>query len=148
MRPPFHHVIMNLPASATTFLDAFQGACPRSLWPPDALPLVHCYAFAADPEDHAGATRSLQMGQASSAKLEAEPGAGLQQRLAQALGHPLDSPLSVHNVRDVAPKKHMLCLSFRVPGAAAFPDESCRQPACEQPEQDQEQEAACKRQRT
>lgn len=36
------------------------------------------------------------------------------------LGGKLDAPPVVHTVRDVAPNKLMLCLSFRVPEAVAF----------------------------
>ena len=57
-KPPFHHAILNLPASATTFLDAFRGACPRDLWQEDNLPWIHCYAFAVSADDVAGALPS------------------------------------------------------------------------------------------
>ncbi len=36
----------------------------------------------------------------------------------------MDRPPSVHIVRDVAPNKLMLCISFRVPAAVAFSRES------------------------
>ena len=40
----FSHVLMNLPASALTFLDSFVGAFDRSTWKAP-LPMVHCYCF-------------------------------------------------------------------------------------------------------
>ena len=42
---PWQHAIMNLPASAIDFLDAFRGAFARALWSEEQLPLIHCYAF-------------------------------------------------------------------------------------------------------
>uniref|UniRef100_A0A1D1ZW67 tRNA (guanine(37)-N1)-methyltransferase n=1 Tax=Auxenochlorella protothecoides TaxID=3075 RepID=A0A1D1ZW67_AUXPR len=45
-RLPFHHVIMNLPASAVEFCSAFRSAFPEELWEAGSLPKVHVYAFA------------------------------------------------------------------------------------------------------
>lgn len=84
------HVIMNLPASAVEFLDVFKnlgvGIC--------CTPTIHCYHFskAADPEaDTLAAVNRI-------------------------LGVPLvDGAYSIHQVRDVAPKKLMLRISFELP---------------------------------
>ena len=94
----FSHVLMNLPASALTFLDAFVGAFDRDTWHAP-LPMVHCYCFskAGDPKADVIAIAEETMG----CKL---PGA------------------TAHVVRDVAPQKLMLCLEFQVPDSVAWRD--------------------------
>ena len=56
--PAFDHVIMNLPASAIEFLDAFYGAFDRAAWE-GHLPLVHCYCFQRKDETQAGQELSV-----------------------------------------------------------------------------------------
>lgn len=46
-------------------------------------------------------------------------GAGVQRRVEAALGGPLEAPPAVHLVREVAPNKSMLCVTFRLPAAVA-----------------------------
>lgn len=41
-------------------------------------------------------------------------------RVEAALGGQLDEPALVHKVRLVAPDKHHVCITFRVPRAVAF----------------------------
>ncbi|KAL3824960.1 hypothetical protein ACJIZ3_020989 [Penstemon smallii] len=91
----FDHVIMNLPASALQFLDAFRGLIDRSTWK-GSLPLIHCYCFMRSTE-----TKELIISEAEA-----------------ALGASIQEPV-FHKVRDVAPNKAMFCLSFRLP------DEAC-----------------------
>jgi tRNA (guanine37-N1)-methyltransferase len=43
--PPFHHIVMNLPATAVEFLDALNGSFDPGMWKDSALPTVHVYAF-------------------------------------------------------------------------------------------------------
>ncbi|MEW5305957.1 MAG: hypothetical protein WDW36_008466 [Sanguina aurantia] len=94
----FQHAIMNLPASAIEFLDAYNGAFDPTVWSEETLPTVHCYTFMKSPEVEADII----------AKAE------------HYLGGKLPTPPSIHVVRDVAPKKLMLCLSFKLPGSIAF----------------------------
>ncbi|KAA8523084.1 hypothetical protein F0562_009507 [Nyssa sinensis] len=85
------HVIMNLPASALQFLDAFRGLIQRRYWK-GPLPWIHCYCFVRSNE-----TKESIISEAES-----------------ALNASIRDPI-FHRVRDVAPNKAMFCLSFRLP---------------------------------
>jgi hypothetical protein len=60
-------------------------------------------------------------------------------RVEAALGGKLEEPPSIHTVRDVAPNKLMLCVTFRVPQAVAF---AGRQLGEQQQQQQQQQQEA------
>eukprot|EP00535_Pseudo-nitzschia_heimii_P006272 CAMPEP_0197194180 /NCGR_PEP_ID=MMETSP1423-20130617/28759_1 /TAXON_ID=476441 /ORGANISM="Pseudo-nitzschia heimii, Strain UNC1101" /LENGTH=613 /DNA_ID=CAMNT_0042647557 /DNA_START=56 /DNA_END=1897 /DNA_ORIENTATION=- len=101
------HCIMNLPAMAIEFLDAFRGY-PRatsgedSVKNDDDLPRIHVHCFA---------PRDVQV-----AKLE------IWKRVEASLGCPLDEnsdEVVIHPVRDVAPNKNMYCVSFKLPTAVS-----------------------------
>ena len=97
------HVIMNLPASALEFLDVF-GDAVRAGWP--GRPVIHCYCF----------SRSLDA-----------PAADIAARARAAIGEAgvVVRVRAVHDVRDVAPGKHMYLITLRVFAAAdpAIPSE-------------------------
>jgi tRNA (guanine37-N1)-methyltransferase len=113
-----HHFIMNLPASAPEFLNAFAGyqfESPSSTADDkdtnsnnNGAPWIHVYCFG--PKDY------------EQARIESV------QRCEAALGCPLEpesqdddkkeSSILLHVVRDVSPRKNMLCVSFRLPEAA------------------------------
>ena len=83
------HVIMNLPASAVQFLDIFPAVFEH--YAAEELPTIHCYTFSKVPEDY----------KAEAVRLCRE----------HVGGDMVD--VRVHDVRDVAPSKHMMCVSFR-----------------------------------
>ena len=88
----FHHVIMNLPASAPEFLDAFRGFKGKS------LPRIHVHCFASK-DDKEARKASIQ-------------------RCEAALGCKLDeaeNSIKVVTVRNVSPNKNMYCVSFNLP---------------------------------
>ncbi|KAL4029288.1 hypothetical protein IC575_012517 [Cucumis melo] len=85
------HVIMNLPASALHFLDAFRGSIKKKYWK-GSLPWIHCYCFM-----RANENQDFIISVAES-----------------ALNANIQDPI-FHRVRDVAPNKAMYCLSFRLP---------------------------------
>ena len=90
------HAIMNLPASAPEFLDAFRGF---NVLETASLPIIHVHCFAPKEAEETGYQCAID-------------------RCSQALGHFLDrqaDKVHVHVVRDVAPKKNMLCVSFQLP---------------------------------
>nr|DAD42225.1 TPA_asm: hypothetical protein HUJ06_000455 [Nelumbo nucifera] len=79
------HVIMNLPASALQFLDAFKGLIQRRYWK-GPLPWIHCYCF----------MRSTETEESILSEAESNLSARIQDPI-------------FHRVRDVAPNKVRCC---------------------------------------
>ena len=106
----FHHYVMNLPAIAITFLDAFIGLYKghEDLFSPHTntrLPMIHVYCFSTKSDDN----------KAEEVKICEE--------ISSRIGFPIqpnDEELEIWDVRDVAPQKRMFCASFRLPPDVAF----------------------------
>ncbi|XP_041828587.1 tRNA (guanine(37)-N1)-methyltransferase isoform X2 [Melanotaenia boesemani] len=92
------HVVMNLPALALEFLDAFKGLLQGEPPCDQNLPTVHCYGFSKDEN----------------------PKADVVKRASHSLGYPLKNNYSVHFVRNVAPNKDMMCVKFTLPKEVLF----------------------------
>ena len=84
------HIIMNLPASAVEFLDVFTNLGVDI----SCTPTIHCYHFS------------------KAADTKADTLAAVNKILGVSL---VDGTYSVHQVRDVSPKKLMLRISFKLP---------------------------------
>jgi tRNA (guanine37-N1)-methyltransferase len=120
VRPPtVDHFVMNLPATAIEFLDAFVGVYrgQESLFQPSTdrkLPMIHVYCFSGHSED------------------ERIDHFDICERISDRLGFLLTPDdtvngsgntkieLDIHNVRLVSPQKQMFCASFRLPEEVAF----------------------------
>jgi len=85
------HVIMNLPASAVSFLDVFNALFPAD-FDPNYLPTVHCYGFTKEKE------------------IEKD----ILQQAEKFLGLSIPNP-SIFLVRNVSPHKYMMRISFKLP---------------------------------
>lgn len=115
------HIVMNLPAMALEFLDAFRGLLDQELSCDANLPVVHCYGFskADDPQKE------------------------VVDRASSSLGFSLEGRCSVHLVRNVAPNKEMMCVSFTLPEEVLFGDhipqteESTEEPAAKRQRRDE-----------
>lgn len=92
------HVVMNLPALALEFLDAFRGLLHHEAPGDETLPTVYCYCFSKDDNAEADVVS----------------------RASCSLGFPLEGRSSVHFVRNVSPNKDMLCLRFSLPKEVVF----------------------------
>ena len=108
----FQHYVMNLPASALTFLPSFIGLYSPELRTrlPEAtaMPVIHVHCFSTKSDDNV------------------EEGVKICQEICSFLKHELrpgkieEGGVEVYDVRDVAPKKRMFCASFRLPEEVAF----------------------------
>ncbi|KAI6093761.1 Met-10+ like-protein-domain-containing protein [Hypoxylon rubiginosum] len=111
--PTISHFVMNLPASAITFLPHFRGlyAGREHLFAPHTdtkLPVVHVHCFAPKADGDASLIDVCE-------RISAELGVGM--KLGEAEN---THEVSVLEVRNVAPNKRMFCASFRVPPEVAF----------------------------
>lgn len=109
------HFVMNLPASAISFLPCFRGLYfgKEQLFAPHTgtkLPMVHVHCFAPKADDDT-------------------PFANISERISAEIGIEMRSgdaenayEVSILEVRNVAPNKRMFCASFRVPPEVAFAD--------------------------
>lgn len=95
------HVVMNLPALALEFLDAFRGlldAEPDQLSCQENLPQVHCYGFSKEDDSQKD----------------------IVERAEANLKTSLQGQCSVHMVRNVSPNKEMMCVSFTLPKGVLY----------------------------
>ncbi|XP_070776952.1 tRNA (guanine(37)-N(1))-methyltransferase [Enoplosus armatus] len=115
------HVVMNLPALALEFLDAFRGLLHQESSCDENLPTVHCYGFSKDDN----------------------PETDVVKRASCSLGFPLEDRCSVHFVRNVAPNKDMMCVRFTLPKEVLFSsDREQTEPSAEPPPKRQKCEEA------
>ncbi|KAM4626038.1 tRNA (guanine(37)-N(1))-methyltransferase isoform 2-T2 [Polymixia lowei] len=105
------HVVMNLPALALEFLDAFRGLLDQELSCDTNLPIVHCYGFSKDDC----------------------PQEDMVKRASSSLGFSLEGRCSVHFVRNVAPNKDMMCVRFTVPKEVLFSSDNGQTELTEEP---------------
>ncbi|KAF2773344.1 hypothetical protein EJ03DRAFT_129601 [Teratosphaeria nubilosa] len=107
----FNHFVMNLPATAITFLPSFIGLYTptiRQTLPPNyPLPILHTYCFSTKSDDNV--LESQKICDVISKLLDCE----------MKPGDIEDGGVAIHDVRDVAPKKRMFCASFRLPRCVA-----------------------------
>ena len=128
----FNHYILNLPASAITFLPSFIGlyagceglfnleaaaaSSPHQQAHADAnsngeLPIVHVYCFSTKSDDNRAEEKEISERISKQLRYEMKPG---------RIGTEGEGEVEVWDVRDVAPLKRMFCASFRLPREVAF----------------------------
>ena len=103
---PYSHVVMNLPGSATKFLEAFRGvfsSIPTELRLRVVLPFIHCYCFADKEGDENKRTDPME-------NVTAHLGV---ERLEEG-------KYSMHKVRSVSPVTLMMRVSFKLPPEVAY----------------------------
>ena len=106
------HIVMNLPALAVEFLDAFVG-----LFHDDVTnftpPIVHCYTFSKNDTE-------------TDLEKTAQPHDAVQDvrsRCESALGAKLPDDHVIRHVRTVAPNKDMMCVTFKLSRDVLFRSE-------------------------
>lgn len=110
----FSHYVLNLPASAITFLPSFVGlyAGREELFTPCTnarLPMIHVHCFSTKSDDNKEEEMKICKEVSEQLGYEMRPG-----------DVETEGEVQVWDVRDVAPLKRMFCASFRLPGEVAF----------------------------
>jgi tRNA (guanine37-N1)-methyltransferase len=106
----FSHFVMNLPASAITFLPAFIGVYRHAAIPTgNPMPKVHVYCFAPKSDEVEKINQEICDQISSLLKHPFKLGAD------DILGE-----VDVYDVRDISPKKRMFCASFMLPEEVAY----------------------------
>jgi len=106
----FSHFVMNLPASAMDFLPSFIGLYSKAGIPSGSqLPFIHVYCFGPKSADNNEAFDAIL--RLTSQQLGFDFTLGRYNAPGQ---------LEVFDVRDVAPKKRMFCVSFQLPADVAY----------------------------
>nr|XP_033807194.1 tRNA (guanine(37)-N1)-methyltransferase isoform X2 [Geotrypetes seraphini] len=105
------HIVMNLPAMAVEFLDALKQLLTEAPGSSAILPTVHCYSFSKTDN----------------------PAADVRHRVEAVLGASLEGHCSVHWVRNVAPYKELMCLSFQVPANVLYRNYATSQEHSDEP---------------
>ncbi|KAK1044245.1 tRNA(m(1)G37)methyltransferase [Friedmanniomyces endolithicus] len=112
----FQHFVLNLPASALTFLPSFVGLYPTAVRSqlPDTfeMPLVHVYCFSTKSDDNVA--EGVQICEEIGRQL------GYAKMRVGKVGEDGEGAVEIFDVRDVAPKKRMFCATFRLPREVAF----------------------------
>lgn len=99
---PFTVVVMNFPSGALSFLDVFRGAYQANTSLP--LPIIHAYCFISGEEYENLATEKVK-----SSLFDTSDTTRASWR-----------PANIRVVRDVAPGKRSLCVSFPLPPSVAY----------------------------
>ncbi|KAJ3087558.1 tRNA(m(1)G37)methyltransferase [Quaeritorhiza haematococci] len=153
----FDHYVMNLPATAIEFLDAFRGLLKpyvdSGVITPEMrktmkMPLIHVHCFSKAPKEEMEADVLQRAEMVLGTKLPPLPirpttqthtdepsqeSGKKKKKQSSSSQHGIDEDfdaddyIHIHRVRDVAPKKEMLCISFRLPREVAF-EEGAPQP--------------------
>lgn len=115
------HIVMNLPGLAVEFLDAFKGLLDEQPSKNVILPTVHCYSFSKDDN----------------------PASDIRRRAEAFMGTSIEECSSIHLVRNVAPNKEMMCISFRIPARVLYKNysatpESTAEPSSKRLRRDEE----------
>lgn len=111
------HFVMNLPATAIQFCDAFSGlyAGHEKLFEPNSerlLPMVHVHCFSTKSKDN------LQESYEICERISGIMKTTLRPKF--TAGDLMEGEVRVWDVREVAPKKRMFCAEFRIPREVAF----------------------------
>ena len=108
----FKHFVMNLPASALTFLPSFIGLYDAAGIPEAAdtpLPTIHVHCFSTKSDDNVQEGKEICAEITSLLKREMRPGRA-----------DVEGEVLITDVRDVAPNKRMFCASFLLPKDVAW----------------------------